>query len=158
MKATRLLGPIPILLALLLASCDPLMVYDQYQSMEDGLWGWKDVATFEVPVEDTLTLHNIYLQVRHSTDYPMSNLYMFVNLKGPGGQFRRDTVNLELAASDGRWYGRGNGKLRELRLLYRSHIRFGTPGSYTFYVEQAMRREELPVRDVGLRIEQINQP
>jgi len=146
-----------LILLLLPLGCDPLMVFDSYDSMDDGLWGWKDVPVFEVEMEDSLALYDIYLQVRHSTDYPLSNLFMFVNLKGPSGQFRRDTLNLILAAPDGRWYGSGNGSLREMHLLYRSGIRFAEPGTYSFSIEQAMRHEELPVKNVGLRIEQQKQ-
>ena len=146
---------IPSLL-LILQACDPDMVYDRYMTTENGIWTWNDVGTFEIPVTDTVTLNNIYIQVRHSVDYPMSNLYMFVLLKGPSGQFVRDTVNLQLAAPDGRWIGKGTGKLRELRLLYRKQVRFSEPGTYTIYLEQAMREKGLPVKDVGIRIERIN--
>lgn len=140
---------------LLLTSCDSEMIYDQYISLDNGKWKWNDVAVFEMEVQDTLSLHNIYLQVRHSTDYPMSNLYMFVNVKGPDGQFRKDTLNLILATPEGQWIGKGTGRLRELRLLYRSQTRFGKMGLYNFSIEQAMRKEELPVSDVGLRVERI---
>lgn len=140
---------------ILLCACDSEMVYDKYTSFENGMWKWNDVAVFEVDVTDTLTLNNIYLQVRHSTDYPMSNLYMFVYLKGPGGQFRKDTVNLILATPEGQWTGKGSGSIRELRLLYKSQARFGQPGVYNFSIEQAMRKAELPVTDVGVRIERI---
>jgi len=140
---------------ILLTSCDQDMVYDHYIATENGKWKWNDVAVFEMEITDTTTLNNIYLQIRHSTDYPMSNLYMFVNVKGPGGQFRRDTVNMILATPDGQWIGRGSGHLRELRLLYRSQARFGSPGLYNFSIEQAMRKAELPVTDVGLRIERF---
>ena len=130
------------------------MVYDHYISSDNGMWKWNDVAVFEMDIRDTTSLNNIYLQVRHSTDYPMSNLYMFVNVKSPDGQFRRDTVNMIFAGPDGKWNGRGSGHLRELRLLYRSQVRFSVPGTYNFALEQAMRKAELPVTDVGLRIEQ----
>ena len=40
-----------------------------------------------VEITDTVSLNNIYLQVRHTVEYPMSNLYMFVHIKGPTGQF-----------------------------------------------------------------------
>lgn len=144
-----------LLFILLLTACDSEMVYDHYISHEDGSWKWNDVAVFEVEIADTLALHNIYLQVRHSTDYPMSNLYMFVNVKAPNGQFRRDTVNLILASPEGKWKGTGTGRLRELQLLYKFNTRFGAPGLYNFSIEQAMRKSELPVSDIGLRIEQI---
>jgi len=147
--------PILLISLLLLTSCDKEMVYDQYVSLENGIWKWNDVAVFDIDITDTLSLNNIFIQVRHSTDYPMSNLYMFVNVKGPNGEFRRDTINLVLANSEGKWTGIGTGHLRELRLLYKSQTRFGLTGNYNFSIEQAMRKAELPVSDVGVRIERI---
>jgi gliding motility-associated lipoprotein GldH len=143
-------------MVLLVSSCDPSMVYDSYMTTEDRVWRWNDVGVFDFEINDTVSLHNIYLQVRHTVDYPLSNLYMFVVLKGPSGQYLRDTVNIVLAAPDGSWTGKGTGKLRELRLLYRDHIRFNEPGTYSISLEQAMRRSELPVTDVGVRVERVN--
>ncbi len=74
---------------------------------ENGMWKWQDAREFEVDITDTISLHNIYLQVRHTVEYPMSNLYMFVHVKGPSGQLLKDTVNLILANPD------GSGQARE---------------------------------------------
>jgi gliding motility-associated lipoprotein GldH len=145
------------LLLLLLTSCDPGVVYDQFETMEDGTWSWTRPKEFKVDVTDTLSLNNIYLQVRHTVDYPMSNLYMFVYVKSPSGQMLKDTVNIVLAEPDGKWIGKGSGHLRELMLLYRKQTRFGEPGIYTFTLEQGMRNPKLPVTDIGIRIERINQ-
>lgn len=145
-----------VLLVLLLVSCDSNMVYDQFQTHGNGVWKWNDVNVFEVEMTDTVSLHNVYLQVRHTVEYPMSNLYMFVFVKGPSGQFMKDTVQMILANPDGSWTGTGTGKLRELRLLYKNRTRFGDPGIYTISLEQAMRNSELPVTDVGIRIERVN--
>jgi len=142
--------------ALLLSSCDPHGVFDQYQHVEGDAWSWHHKVSFEVDMADTTSLHNMYIQIRHTVDYPMSNLYLFVDLEGPGGQQLRDTINLVLAAPDGQWMGRGNGKYRELALLYREQIVFAQAGNYRVTLEQAMRKNKLPVTEVGLRIERIN--
>lgn len=151
----------PIILALMVLllhvqSCDPGMVYDQYKPTEKGMWSWRDAMEFEVDISDTVSMHNIYLQVRHTVEYPMSNLYMFVHVKSPSGQHLKDTINLVLAAPDGKWTGKGNGNIRELRLLYRKQSQFRIPGIYVFTLEQAMREPELPVTDLGVRIERVN--
>ncbi|MGW8317421.1 MAG: gliding motility lipoprotein GldH [Bacteroidales bacterium] len=153
----RIFGLSPLLVLLLLISCDPDLVYDHFETMEDGTWSWTDPREFKVEVTDTLSLNNIYLQVRHTVDYPMSNLYMFVYVKSPSGQMLKDTVNIMLAEPDGRWIGKGLGNLRELMLLYRRQTRFGEPGIYTFTLEQGMRNPSLPVTDIGIRIERTNQ-
>lgn len=144
-----------LLLLILTVSCDQKVVYDEYVRT-DGGWRWQDAREFKVDINDTLSLHNIYVQVRHSVEYPMSNLYMFVHVKGPTGQHRKDTVNLILAEPSGEWIGRGTGNLRELNLLFRNQTQFRIPGTYVFTLEQAMRNPELPVTDLGIRIERIN--
>jgi gliding motility-associated lipoprotein GldH len=149
--------PVWLILALLPLSCDPGMVYDHFETMDNGVWSWRDPKEFPVEISDTVSMHNIYIQIRHTVEYPMSNLYMFVYVKGPTGQMLKDTVNIQLAEPDGRWIGKGSGHLRELRLLYRKQTRFAQPGVYTFTLEQGMRNPSLPVTDVGLRIERINQ-
>ncbi len=137
-------------------SCDSGMVYDQYEQTEQGMWSWQDAKEFEAVISDTISMHNIYLQVRHSVEYPMSNLYILVHVKAPSGQHLTDTINMVLAAPDGKWTGKGNGNIRELMLLYRKQTKFRVPGTYVFTLEQAMRRAELPVTDLGVRIERIN--
>ncbi|TFH24366.1 MAG: gliding motility lipoprotein GldH [Bacteroidia bacterium] len=144
-----------LLFLTLTVSCDQNVVYDEYVRT-DGGWRWQDALEFKVDISDTLSLHNIYLQVRHTVEYPMSNLYMFVHVKGPTGQHRKDTVNFILAEPSGEWTGRGTGNLRELQLLFRKQTQFKIPGTYVFTLEQAMRNPELPVTDLGIRIERIN--
>jgi gliding motility-associated lipoprotein GldH len=145
-----------LLLLTVTVSCDQSMVYDEYIRTSQGMWRWQDAWEFRVEMTDTLSMHNIYVQVRHTVEYPMSNLYMFVHVKGPTGQHRKDTVNMILAAPNGEWTGRGTGNLRELQLLYRKQTQFRIPGTYVFTLEQAMRNPELPVTDLGIRIERIN--
>jgi len=151
----------PIILAVMVLflhcqSCDSGMVYDQYMPTEQGMWSWQDAKEFKADISDTISMHNIYLQVRHTVEYPMSNLYMLVHVKAPSGQHMTDTINMILAAPDGMWTGRGNGNIRELMLLYRKQTKFRVPGTYVFTLEQAMRQAELPVTDLGVRIERIN--
>ena len=145
-----------LLLILLTVSCDSNMVYDQFFQIEDGSWHWQDAREFKIDIADTLSTHNIFLHVRHTVEYPMSNLFMFVHVKGPTGQHLKDTVNFILANPDGSWTGKGSGNLRELRLLYRNQTKFGVSGTYTFTLEQGMRSPELPVTDLGIRVERIN--
>ena len=139
----------------ILGSCDPGMVYDQFWRIENGRWTWEDKKHFEVEVNDTISMCNIYLQVRHTVEYPLSNLYMFIRVTGPGGQYMTDTVNFLLASTDGTWIGSGIGKYRELRFLYRENTIFSQQGTYIFTLEQGMRNPELPVTDVGVRIERL---
>lgn len=137
-------------------SCNNNIVYDKFISTGDEGWTWNNPCEFSVDINDTTNLNNLYIQIRHTVDYPMSNLYVFVDVKGPSGQSLSDTVNFILAEQNGKWLGKGIGKLRELRFLYRKNTVFKDPGEYTFILEQGMRNQNLPVTDVGIRIEKVN--
>jgi gliding motility-associated lipoprotein GldH len=134
-------------------SCDPKMVYDHFEKTSKGTWSWDDVKTFQVEMSDTTHPYNIYINIRHTKDYPKSNLYVFLNIISPKGATVKDTVSIGIADSRGRWLGSGFGNIKLVRRLYRRDVRFAVPGTYTFTLEQAMRLKEVPVTDVGIRIE-----
>ena len=136
-------------------SCDHEMVFDEFYRIENGSWRWEDPAEFNFTVDDTASFNNILIMLRHSTDYPLSNLYMFVRISGPSGQKIVDTINFRLAEPDGKWLGTGVGNLREIGYLFRKNTRFPETGEYHVDIEQAMRLPEVPVRDVGFRIEHV---
>ncbi len=140
-------------MTLALFSCDRNLVYDQFNTIKGEGWTWSDVQEFSPAIGDTLSYYNIYLQVRHKGDYPVSNLYMFVHLTGPHDQSVTDTVNFILAQPDGRWNGKGLGDLKEIRLLYKKNVRFPEAGTYCFRIEQGMRIPSVPVVNVGVCIE-----
>jgi gliding motility-associated lipoprotein GldH len=133
------------------------MVFDQYQRIENDRWSWEDSIDFLVPIQDTTSAHDILIQLRHTTDYPLSNLYMFVDIKGPSGQTMKDTINFILAENSGKWIGKGVGNLREIAYLYRKNTVFPDTGVYEITIEQAMRLPEVPISEIGVRIE-LNQP
>lgn len=130
--------------------------------MPDGRWERNWSPTFSFEVYDTLGPHDIYLDLRHTGDYPFSNIYTFVTLKGPGGGVLVDTVECLLADPTGRWYGEGGGFIRSYRkahVLYRMHNRFPRKGRFTITLEQAMRMDSLPgIIDVGVSIERASPP
>ena len=140
----------------IISSCDTQLVYDNFQHIDDARWHWDDPVDFAFPVADTISSHNILIRLRHSSDYPLSNLYMFVNFEGPSGQTLQDTINFILAENNGKWVGSGNGNIREVGYLFKKNIRFPEIGEYQVSIEQAMRLPEVPVSDLGLRVEKIN--
>ena len=112
---------------------------------------------FEVQVEDTLSPHNLYINVRNTSLYPYSNLYLFVTTTAPSGDFVRDTVDVILADHKGKWKGKGLGDIWDLQQLYKRDVRFAQRGTYHFEYRQAMRMDKLPfILDVGLRVEKAD--
>lgn len=150
---------LPLLLFLLLGGCADRVVFQADAEVPGGAWdrSWKPSFAFDI--KDTTSRRDIYLDIRHTGDYPYSNIYIFAKLEDPQGRTLTDTVECKLADASGRWYGKGTGFIFSDRIqahvLYRMHNRFPRTGRYTFTLEQAMRTEKLAgVIDVGVSVEQ----
>ncbi len=146
--------PIAIGLLLSIAGCGPGIVYQGDQEVPDGTWSreWQPEFTFDLA--DTVNAHNVFIDLRHTGDYPFSDLYVFATVAGPGLPAVRDTVECLLADANGRWYGKGLGFIKNAHVLYKLNKRFPRAGRYTIRLEQAMRVDPLPaVIDVGISVE-----
>ncbi len=141
----------------LVSSCDPYMVYDKYSKTEGNEWKWSDKKVFEANLTDSVGLYNIIINVRHTTSYPKSNLFVFLTTTAPSGNSRRDTVEIIITDDKGKWQGNGFSNVKLVSQEYRKAVRFLVRGKYTFEIEQGMRMPEIPVTDVGLRIEEFKE-
>lgn len=147
-----------LLLALCLVGCTENVVFQASEALPTEKWDRSFVPEFAFDITDTVSKHDLFIDIRHTGDYPFSDLFLFVDLQGPGGRQMRDTVECLLADPTGRWYGRGLGFIfadrYQAHVLYRLGNRFPQAGRYTMRLEQAMRTEELPgVIDVGVSVE-----
>ena len=147
-----------ILLAILaiFSACDSNKVFEQNVDIPNYSWHEDSILFFAVDIQDTISSHNILLNVRHESDYPKRNLYLFINTIAPSGHAIRDTFELMLANEKGRWYGSGLGDSWDFQSYFKYNVRFPISGLYRFEVEQAMRMQHnsLPnIRSFGLRVE-----
>jgi gliding motility-associated lipoprotein GldH len=139
---------------LLSTGCDSNRVFEDNQDIPEMSWDVKNKLSFDVNIEDTTQLHNLYVNVRHASHYPYANLYMFIVIKFPNGKLAKDTLECVLAGPDGQWKGEGMGDIWDEQILWKPNVKFPISGKYTFEYEQAMRTEQLPfIMDVGLRVE-----
>ncbi|MEI6575576.1 MAG: gliding motility lipoprotein GldH [Bacteroidota bacterium] len=137
-----------------LISCDRNAVLDNYQRIPDSQWKKDSPVKIETDLTDSKAVYDIYFQVRNTTDYEYSNLYLFVNTTLPDATKTRDTLECILAAPDGTWIGKGFGKIKESRWLMKKGMMIKKPGHYKFEIEQAMREDNLKgIADIGLKIE-----
>jgi len=143
-----------VALLLLASACDTAVVFEEHQPIPSEGWHYKNLVVFEALVNDTTNLHNLYIDVRNTTDYGFSNFFVFLDIEFPDGNLLRDTIECALADRTGKWTGKGFGKIRSNRFLFRTDVWFPIEGTYVFTIEQAMRREVLEgISDIGLRIE-----
>lgn len=135
-------------------ACESAVVFQDQQAIPGRSWHYRDSLVFTAALNDTLSLHRMYLDIRNSTDYKYSNLFLFLDIEFPDGRILRDTLECILADRRGNWTGRGFGQLRFNRFLFRDDVWFPKEGIYTFTLYQGMREDELyGISDAGIRIE-----
>jgi gliding motility-associated lipoprotein GldH len=143
---------------MLLSSCNKDVVYSKYQKFDNDEWHTKDKAVFDIEINDTVTLNNISLMVRHADSYPYSNLFLFVTTVYPDGKTLTDTMEVILADEKGKWQGSGAGDIFDFKVPIKKNVRFPLSGKYQFSFTQGMRVDPLPlIMDFGFEIEKSKQ-
>ena len=131
------------LLALILfslLSCDSNRLYEKNISIENTFGIDLHKPSFNISIQ-IISRVNLKVNVRHSSSYPFSNLWLFVNTIEPGGAFKTDTLEITLAQKDKmyrQWIRRYLGYSMPIQ-----SYRFLKQGMYTFEIEQAMRHGDL---------------
>jgi len=151
-----LLGCFVFAAAIILSSCDKKAVFQNYVRLPGGNWHKDSLVVFTVEITDTTQFNNLYFNIRNNVGYDFSNLWLFFSITPPRGEALADTVDISLAAPDGKWLGRGTGKYRDNQILFRRNIYFPHKGEYKFQIGQGMRADVLKgISDVGIRIEKV---
>lgn len=128
-------------------------IYENNQGFNDNTWTYGDAKTFDIEIKDSLIPVKLFINLRTTTDYPYSNIYMFLHSHYPNGYEDIDTLEFFLADPMGNWLGDLSGTIIENRALISKGI-FETPGVYSYTLEQAMRNDSIPeLLDVGVRVE-----
>lgn len=136
-----------------LVACDRAVFHSETVHIKNDQWKANDTLFFSFESDDSTALYDFYFNVRNTTDYNQQNLYMFIAAFYPGNTYSRDTAECVLAAPDGKWYGKGMGKHKDSKFLFRKNVRFRKNGMHVIAVNQAMRIETLKgISDVGIII------
>lgn len=161
MKINSLYLALSLLLCLFI-SCkhDNKVVFDEYQPTK-GTWEKNDVKTFVWDVQDTLTPHNLFMNVRVNNDYPYSNMFVVFKIYKPSTAIVIDTIQFQMADPNGALLGSGFSDVKESKLWLKQNYTFDEIGKYKLTLEQAVRAlgdvEGVPalqgVSEVGFRIE-----
>jgi gliding motility-associated lipoprotein GldH len=149
---------------LIFTSCDKTRVFDNYRSVS-GEWHRDSLVKFKFQAPDTVNNYNLFINLRNTSDYNFSNIYLITELNFPHGKVISDTLQYEMARPSGEWLGTGFGNVKESKLWYKENIRFTEEGEYVVTIQQAMRKRDSikgiealeGITEVGFRIEDIKQ-
>ncbi len=146
-----------VALAALIAACTNNDVYFQYKAIPPSGWDKDSVCTFDIPVDDTTTVFNLYVNIRNRGEYPYQNLWLFLQKTSPDSVIAKDSIELYLADQRGKWLGSGLGSVLEMPVLYKQNMQFSQKGTYRFSIGQGMRDSILiGINDIGMRLEKVN--
>ncbi len=142
-----------VLMAVISVSCNTKTIFDQNVELPSKGWFKNDAVSFNVNISDSLTNYSFGLNVRNTTGYRYSNLYIFLITEFPNGNISNDTIECILANKEGKWLGKGWGNIKENHIILKSGLRFPLTGKYKFLIQQAMRVDTLTgISDVGLSL------
>jgi gliding motility-associated lipoprotein GldH len=145
-----------LILAILLfiTGCDRNLVFEKNKTLPDAVWKSVDIAKFNVAINDSSVFYDFYLNIRISSEYKYSNLFLFMKTLYPNGQISSDTVECFFADARGKWLGSRSGRIIDNRILMLKNMKYPMKGVYSFEFEQAMRDTVLQnVEDFGIRVE-----
>ena len=146
-----------LLITLLLFSCGKPPVVQTLISNVDEVW-WQDSAlSVDVSILDTSNVYRVSFQLRHTSEYPYSNLFLFRYVLSETQTEYQDTVEIRLS-NGGSWIGKGIGALKTINLPYHQNgVKFPRPGNYRFVFYHGMRDEPLKgIKDLALVIDSEN--
>jgi len=138
---------------LMIQSCVDDVSYEEVKELEGSVWPQDDTLVYSFSIDDTAHYYSVYLTMRIDNDYPYSNIYAGVNMRGPGGQDISELKGFEMADKEGKWKGKSYGGLIGFEFPLYEQMQFHEGGTYKIHVLQYMRTENLAgVHDAGIKI------
>jgi gliding motility-associated lipoprotein GldH len=139
------------------------MVFDDYKSIENHKWSSEKNISFIVFNADTISIRNVFINIRNNKNYEFSSLFLIAKMEFPSGYKVVDTLEYEMTDAFGNWLGSGFTDIKENKLFYKENVIFSEKGDYQFSVQHATRsindvESIIPLQgitDVGLRIEKV---
>ncbi len=135
-------------------ACTKPPLLDVVLDTDENNWDLSKKLKTEVNIDDTIPPYDFYIYVRNTTDYKYSNFFLFIKTTFPNGQIAIDTLECILANKEGKWFGKGKGKIRDNKILLKKNTYFPMKGLYKFEIEHAMRTQTvIGIKSIGFKIE-----
>jgi len=145
------------LFSILIVSCGKIDLFEKQVQIPSQQWFYNNIPQFTIHIDDTSSLYNVYLVLRHTDLYNYNNIWLRVGSKAPGDSMHFQNINLLLASDSKGWEGTGTDDIFEVRKsISPGPVSFKTPGDYTFSIGQIMRENPLRyILSVGIRVEKV---
>lgn len=129
-------------------------VFEKTVFFPKHVWSANEKPSFTFTVEDTTSLYNIFVVLRHEDAYRFNNLWLNITTQAPGDSARTQQVNVRLADNTRGWLGTGMDDVFDHRARITQMPVKLRKGNYTFTLQQIMREDPLQyVLNAGIRVE-----
>ncbi len=148
---------IPLLLVLLITSCEPIQLYEQTTIHPTHEWSSKQANNYQFNITDTSSLYKIYFVIRHHNASHYKNICFHENTKSPSDTTVKQTLNLQLADDQKGWLGVGMDDIFDQRIPINATPTKLKLGLYQFSMQHTMREDPLlGILATGLRVEKVH--
>ncbi len=153
-----------VFLLFIFFSCQDKTQFNHYKPIDGKGWKANQKVVFEFEVKDTISLKNLFINIRNNSAYEYSNLYLITELVLPNETLVVDTLQYQMANEAGAFLGVGFTEIKENKLFYKEKNTFPVSGRYRFTVRHAMRKNGVVtpieflkgIQDIGFSIENLD--
>lgn len=139
----------------LLGGCHPQktdIVFHQFQPIDRKGWTSTDTLTFQLTPTDSQARYKLYIEARHTLNYPYRNLPLAWQLATDSAALSTDTLNITLADRSGKWLG-SRGKTLPVLSTLADSLQLCPPDTYRIRVWHLLPDHPLHgLSDIGLRL------
>ena len=107
-----------LIFASLAFSCQQNNSFDRYMSIPNG-WDKQEIVSYEFVAPDILKPYNLFVNLRTTTDYKFSNIFLVVELNYPHGKVTKDTLEYIMAKPSGELLGSGFTSVKQHKLWFK---------------------------------------
>ncbi len=144
-----------ILVLILVTSCTKQSYYNKVYSFKGNEWSQKQKPSFVVDVKEADKSYVFTLNLRTTTEYKYSDLWIFMNTISPDGKKAREPFKICITNPDGTWIGVKTGTIVEHQFKF-GKSKLPLKGKYTFILEQGVTESKIDnVLDIGLNVEEV---
>lgn len=139
---------------LLAVACTPNEDYSKMHTISQYEWHRSDSLDFDVFVDDTTAVYDLYITIRHNNDYDFSNLWFYLHTNYPSGKSGHLRKQVKLADNKAlKWTGECMNTICSAKFPIVRNLHLSEVGQYQFRINHVMRTNPLRgVMDVGLHL------
>ena len=145
------------LLSVFTISCARIDLFEKQAQIPSQQWFYNNVPQFTFHIDDTSSLYNVYVVLRHTDRYNYNNIWLRVGSRSPEDSMHFQNINLILGSDAKGWEGSGIDDIFEVRKnISPGPVSFKIAGDYTFSIAQVMRENPLKyILTIGIRVEKV---